>query len=235
MGNVITFQPKSEIPQLSDWELEHEMFEASCGSQEVIASWLGDLLRVDEERLPSWYFEDPFVLGFAFSFCGAVRRDWQHEQEDADYVREVFITLFGDAPGQVLHRLALDHLGRAQPDFVRGFENGALYHRAKAYPEECGDDPLFVFAERCAKEHMEKIRKHIPAGSMYEFTFRKYREAAYYDIYFMDVLKERYPDKTEWRQSSLESLPNPDPEDIDYESLSEEELRALLQQDEDDE
>jgi hypothetical protein len=235
MGNIVTLEPKSEAPRLSDCELDHEMFEASCGSLEVIADWLGNVLRVDEDRLPNWYLEDPFVLGFAFSFCGAVRRDWQYELSDADYARDVFIALFGDNHGAVLHRLALDHLGKAQPDFVHGFENGALYHRSKAYPEECGDDPLFVFAQKRAKEHMEKIRKHIPTGCTYEFTFKKYREPACYDAYFMDVLRQRYPDKAEWRQSSLESLPNPDPEDIDYASLSADELRAFLQQDDDDE
>jgi len=234
MEKVIDILPHLPAPKLSDWELEHEMFEATSGSLESIAEWLGGLLRVDEEPLPNWYFETPFVLGFAFSFCGAVKRDWNYELEDADYAREVFITLFGDARGAVLHRLALDHLGNAQPDFVLGTENGALFHGAYANPEESADDPLFAEPLRRAKERMEKTLKHTQTGATYRFSFAKYFRPACYDVYFLDILRERFPDKADWRQSALESLPNPDPDDIDYASLSEDQLRVLLLEGEED-
>lgn len=235
MEREIDLRPYCVFPEgCDDPQDQHEYFEATKGDPETAARWLAGLMRAgctSEEELPVGYLEDPFVLGFAFAFCGAFRRDWQYEETDADFVREIFVCLFGGNRGAVLHGHILDLLGNAEPDFVRGCENGTHFHRAYSYPEDRGDDLLFAIAQRRAKEHMERCRKHIPSGYMYDLVFAKYRGPACYDVYFMDVLRERYSDKIEWRQSALDRLPNPDPDDLDWASLSEDELRAKLQQD----
>jgi hypothetical protein len=234
MEHAIDNRLISSFPALSEDELELEMFGATKGDPEVAAEWLGDLLRAGctaEDQFPSGYLEDPFVLGFAFSFCGAFNRDFPRNKLDADFALEIFIALMGPEMGAELHSRALSLLSEAQIDFVRGAVNGERFHRAYGYPEACEDDPAFAVARQRAKDHMEKTRRHIPAGDMYEFVFAKYRNPACYDVYFMDVLRERFPEKVEWRQSALESLPNPDPDDVDWENLSGEELRAMLQED----
>jgi len=236
MEREIDLRPSCVFPEgCDDPEDRHEYFEATAGGAETAAQWLGGLLRAGcaaEEQLPAGYLEDPFVLGFAFSFLSSYKRDWRYEETDAEFALEVFVGLFRDNRGAVLHARALELLAAADPDFVRGSENGARFHRADIDPENCGDDVLFVMAERRAKEHMTKVRKHIPTGLGYEFALARYRRPACYDAYFMDVLRERFPDKVEWHQSALERLPNPDPDDIDYDSLSDEEFQALLQHEE---
>jgi len=231
MERELDIHPYFIAPEGYDDEHGH-LFEAMQGTEEVVVNWLRNLLSTGctpQEQIPDGYLEDPFVLGFAFSFCGAYNADWSGEKKDADFARNVFIALFGHNRGTELHGRAMDLLGDAALEFVRGAVNGERFHRGYGYPEKCKDDPAFAIAEQRAKEHMEKTRKHIPTGDLYEFTLDKYRRRACYDVYFMDVLRQRYPEKVEWHQTALESLPNPDPDDVDWENLSDEELRAYVE------
>ncbi|MET1026553.1 MAG: hypothetical protein ABWY00_05245 [Dongiaceae bacterium] len=108
--------------------------------------------------------------------------------------------------------------GDAHPDFVRGMMNAEKFHRGYAYPEKCKDDPLFGIAQQRAEEHLAKSGRQIPSDPMDDFVIDEYRRQACYDVYYMDVLRERYPEKIEWRQTALESMPASDEDDFEEEA-----------------
>jgi hypothetical protein len=185
----------------------------------VAFDWVSGFTGVGDDAvratLPIGYLDDPFVLGFVHSSCLTYIRNWSETHEHNEkFVAEVFSVLFADdAPAR--HARALKLRQEADPAFIQGSDNADLFLHAYNHAEEFADDLHVGIALKRAKDHVARRTQAKPGSEEYAIWITDAQNHALHDVLFVNVVSERFPEKTGWRKGTLEQMAAPDLSDLD--------------------